>query len=1060
MGREKQRIAILGGGVGAMVAAWELTSAPGWQSRYEVDVYQLGWRLGGKGASGRRSDAHERIEEHGLHVWMGFYENAFRVMREAYAELARPSSAPLASVEDAFKPHSFVVWADRGAKGWTPWAFDFPRNGAVPGAGGELPSWWDYLELLVDFVIAVFEGHALGRRAAQVMREAARPDEGLLGELGRLGRGVRRLFDATVDESAWLGVVRRAASAAATPIAALGVHVVRESLRRLGARERRRDHPALLAITRLLREFRGWLHGAAGTAADDTRRLVTIVDLAISNALGIVDSGLLWDGERALARLDELDYRAWLRPYCLLPETVDSAPVRAFYALVFCEDCGIAAGATLVCAFRMCLTYKGALFWKMQAGMGDVVFAPLYQALRARGVRFHFFHRVVDLRAEGGRVRAIDLAIQATTRDGGPYEPLVDVKGLPCWPSAPRYEQLVEGEALRAGGHDLESAWTTWRDVGRRTLELGEDFDQVVLGIPIAALPHVAAGLLAAQPEGPLAQMTRHVTSTPTQAVQLWLRRDLAALGWGRASPVMTSFAEPYDTWADMTHLLPRESWPGPDAPRSLAYLCCFARPAEPTPPPFTDPDFPRRAREAARADALAWLDEGARVLWPNATTPEGRFDWDQLVAPSGTTGVARLDAQYFRRNVDPTELYVRTEPGTTKYRRRAWESGFHNLFLAGDWVKTALNGGCVEAAAMAGMQASHAICGYPTTIVGDPLPPLTPAIPPRVTAGLPRFIERGGDLILRPPFLQSQTRLYSFLLPSSLAALQDLCDRTINAPLGERRYVPLGPLSALVCANIRQLQSADPIDRDKGRMTELDVGLWVPVLRGATRGGRFVPEALLWFLPYIFVDSAPAMATGREIYGFPKEAGELVIPARPDREPDVISARALVLPTMTPQTWAESRPLVEVVADADGALERDFDNAAGLVAAIRRALGEHLADVRWGPKLVASLLGDLLTGTMSMVFLQQFRDVEVPDRAAYQAIVEAPARVVAFAGAGLLRRHYAVKIHSYASHPIAADLGYASGTLTPLFQNWVEFGFTMERGAVVWSGGRGWTRR
>ena len=37
---------------------------------------------------------HDRIEEHGLHLWMGFYENAFRLMRECYAEAGRdPASA-------------------------------------------------------------------------------------------------------------------------------------------------------------------------------------------------------------------------------------------------------------------------------------------------------------------------------------------------------------------------------------------------------------------------------------------------------------------------------------------------------------------------------------------------------------------------------------------------------------------------------------------------------------------------------------------------------------------------------------------------------------------------------------------------------------------------------------------------------------------------------------------------------------------------------------------------------------------------------------------------------
>ena len=80
------RVVILGGGVAGMTAAMEL-SRPGWQQRYEsITLYQLGWRLGGKGASGR--GAHERIEEHGLHIWLGFYDNAFRLLREGVDALS------------------------------------------------------------------------------------------------------------------------------------------------------------------------------------------------------------------------------------------------------------------------------------------------------------------------------------------------------------------------------------------------------------------------------------------------------------------------------------------------------------------------------------------------------------------------------------------------------------------------------------------------------------------------------------------------------------------------------------------------------------------------------------------------------------------------------------------------------------------------------------------------------------------------------------------------------------------------------------------------------------
>jgi len=52
---QKQKIVILGGGVGSIVTAWKLTSEPGWQDRYEISLYQVGWRIGGKGACGRNA---------------------------------------------------------------------------------------------------------------------------------------------------------------------------------------------------------------------------------------------------------------------------------------------------------------------------------------------------------------------------------------------------------------------------------------------------------------------------------------------------------------------------------------------------------------------------------------------------------------------------------------------------------------------------------------------------------------------------------------------------------------------------------------------------------------------------------------------------------------------------------------------------------------------------------------------------------------------------------------------------------------------------------------------
>src|SRR5689334_25343914 len=119
------RVAIVGGGCAGITAAYEL-SRPEHQGRYDVTVYQVGWRLGGKGASGR--GVHGRVEEHGLHLWMGYYENAFRLMRECYAELAQASGEEhWLCFDEAFLPanhNGAMDWSPAGR--WTPWKVDFP----------------------------------------------------------------------------------------------------------------------------------------------------------------------------------------------------------------------------------------------------------------------------------------------------------------------------------------------------------------------------------------------------------------------------------------------------------------------------------------------------------------------------------------------------------------------------------------------------------------------------------------------------------------------------------------------------------------------------------------------------------------------------------------------------------------------------------------------------------------------------------------------------------------------------------------------------------------------
>ena len=139
---EPKKIAILGGGVGSMTSAFFLTDQPGWQSNYDITVYQMGWRVGGKGASGRNADIGERIEEHGLHIWFGFYENAFGMIRKAYEALHRPPGAPLATWEDAFKKQDYVALSENVGGQWRNWSIVFPPLDGVPGDGSEALTIW------------------------------------------------------------------------------------------------------------------------------------------------------------------------------------------------------------------------------------------------------------------------------------------------------------------------------------------------------------------------------------------------------------------------------------------------------------------------------------------------------------------------------------------------------------------------------------------------------------------------------------------------------------------------------------------------------------------------------------------------------------------------------------------------------------------------------------------------------------------------------------------------------------------------------------------------------
>jgi uncharacterized protein with NAD-binding domain and iron-sulfur cluster len=456
------------------------------------------------------------------------------------------------------------------------------------------------------------------------------------------------------------------------------------------------------------------------------RRVWFVLDLTLATLRGGIRFGLMSD-PRGFDAVDEYDCREWLRLNGASEASLESGYLRALYDFGFSYEDGdpsrprISAAQALRGMARACFTYRGAFFWRMQAGMGDIVFAPFYEVLRRRGVRFEFFHRLTNVRladaadlapGETPYVVALDVDVQAEVIGGREYEPLVDVGGIPCWPSAPDYKQLVDGSRLEHEGWEFESHWER-RRARARTLRVGDDFDLVVLGVPVGAVPHVCRELVTRDPRW--RAMVDHVRTVATQAFQIWLDADMHQLGWRDGQVALCGFVEPFDTWADMRHLIERETWARP--PRALAYFCSVLLDGG-TPAAAPNGDRLAAERERVRQNAVHFLKHDIAHLWPEAARAPGDFRWDLLADADGASaqaaGEARFASQFWSANVNPTDRYTLSLPGSAAYRISPLDRTYDNLTIAGDWTDCGFNAGCVEAAVMSGRLAAHAIAQSP----------------------------------------------------------------------------------------------------------------------------------------------------------------------------------------------------------------------------------------------------------------------------------------------------------------------------------------------------------
>ena len=248
-----------------------------------------------------------------------------------------------------------------------------------------------------------------------------------------------------------------------------------------------------------------------------------------------------------------------------------------------------------------------------------------------------------------------------------------------------------------------------------------------------------------------------------------------------------------------------------------------------------------------------------------------------------------------------------------------------------------------------------------------------------------PRFINRGGMQEYPQPDEVKNYQLYGFIVEGSLSSLQNLCDKYLNNPTqGKTNYKPVTNLVIVTFGKSSELRSI-PL-KDRGSFQETEVAIWVLTMVGKQIGPFFLVDRLAWFIPYIFVDNSYVMATGREVFGYPKQLGWFQFPDNPIEPeklaiPEKLWVEALVFKHFSPNSKLTREKIIEISRSENGKQNR--------LSNPRQSLNELFKDIVQilfeddGIIKIPSLgldlrILDYLNEDIEvpMVFIKQFRDV------------------------------------------------------------------------------------
>jgi acetoacetate decarboxylase len=316
-----------------------------------------------------------------------------------------------------------------------------------------------------------------------------------------------------------------------------------------------------------------------------------------------------------------------------------------------------------------------------------------------------------------------------------------------------------------------------------------------------------------------------------------------------------------------------------------------------------------------------------------------------------------------------------------------------------------------------------------------------------------PQFVDYSGLICLPPAFDSLNTALWGFWAEADGDKLDALCRKLFAEPSGGAvDYRPLGHHVMLSWGRIGSVNSLTPPFDKMGAVEEDQVAVWIPVAQVKHKGDELEAERFAMFVSFIWLDNPMSLATGREVFGYPKSWGWPTFPQGDEADRFTLDAFGL---NYGSGQRAARHPLLEVVR-GDPLPDAKPDELDSLHAAARHAW-KHLHgdddDVDIGFRFVAGLVKDLIEHQLPTVFLKQIRAIEDGTGAALQQIAEARYTVQRFRAAPLLHS-YQMTVHALDSQPLGAELGLASGPVHLAYH--CEIDFLVGGGRVVWDANRG----